>query len=80
MFIQSNVSQMEVNFFCQVTSRFITYKIVFLFLGMPIVSVCLGTACVLYHLLGASIEALTVEWRLYFMIVLIASTLGSEHF
>lgn len=38
-----------------------------------------GTACVLYHLLGELIKAFTEEWSLHFMIVLITTTLGSEH-
>lgn len=55
VFIQNNVSLMEVKRFSQATGRFFVYKI----LAMHIASDSLGTACVLYHLLGALVEAFT---------------------
>lgn len=57
VFIENNVSLIEVKRFSQATGRFFVYRI----LAMHIAGDSLGTACVLYHLLGALVEAFTGE-------------------
>lgn len=76
VFIKHNVSRMEVKRFISNDKQVYYLQNCLPFSRNAHCRCQLGTACVLYHLLEALIEAFTEERSFHFIIVLIASTLG----